>query len=199
MVESTPQPKRTHPVRSFWCPKIILEAMECRLADNQDHKLMYMISLSVGAPLQSHYQQTSPSQRWVRRGFPQIWSPWHNRVPHIRYHSTWGKPGYSGTVCTCVCLPNHVLTYECQMCALKHFTKIELTVLNWSYSTDMLHSVIINFALNRTEPFLSFCTWRAWSTSSLDYSNTHKLGHFSLYVYTMYNIAAWPGCCVHSD
>ena len=52
MVENTPQPEWTHPVRSFWRPKIMHEAMECRrLADNQDHMLMYMTSLSVGPPL----------------------------------------------------------------------------------------------------------------------------------------------------
>ena len=51
MIENTPQPKWTHHVRSFWCPKILHEVMECRLADNQDHVLMYMRSLSVGPPL----------------------------------------------------------------------------------------------------------------------------------------------------
>ena len=41
MVENTPQPKWTHHVRSFWCPKIILEAVECsRLAINLTTRIM---------------------------------------------------------------------------------------------------------------------------------------------------------------
>ena len=50
MVENTLQREWTQQTRSFWCPEIVLEAMECRRLisnsyDNQDHVLMYITSL----------------------------------------------------------------------------------------------------------------------------------------------------------
>ena len=44
MVENTPNPSEPITLEASDA-KIILEAMECRLTDNQDHVLMYMTSL----------------------------------------------------------------------------------------------------------------------------------------------------------